>query len=118
MNDQKKKYLYYGIIGACLVVTVFVIFFMNSNGGASPAAVPTDDTADTAAGPLPTVNPNAPQTNTDLSELQFSVPQVYPVQSVFPTNVLNDSRISSFKDYDSLQVNDGELQKDNPFASY
>jgi hypothetical protein len=116
MNDQKKKYLYYGIIGACLAITVFAIFFMNSGGGASDAGLTLAPTGTPAA--APTTNPNAPQTNADLSELQFTVPQVYPAQSTFPTNVLNDSRMSSFNDYDSLRINEGDLQKDNPFAGY
>ncbi|HYE22797.1 MAG TPA: hypothetical protein VD998_04390, partial [Verrucomicrobiae bacterium] len=103
MSEDKKKKVYIGIIIACVVGTIGVVFFMQSGG--SVPVLPPDDlplvTDETAAPRTPTVTSTI---GMDPMLVNYTAPAVFPADNKFNTTVLSSSAYQSLNDYQPLTV--------------
>lgn len=113
--DSRKKLIYASIISVCILGSAIVLLW----GGGGVPGLPSDEFDPTGI-PIHTQNTNT----TTTTILQPNPDGTYPAPSIFPANTSLDTTLlesSGYKvlvPYNKLQLNDGDLGRDNPFGDY
>lgn len=116
MINQKKKVIYFVIIGISIVGALLVFKF----GMNTPGSVPSVNFSSSPVAGNPETPSQTESKKTNIGNLdspEFPSAPVFPINEKFNRSVFESSVFKNLKDYQVLTVGKEELGKDNPFAS-
>jgi hypothetical protein len=109
--DPKRKKIYIGLIGVCLVASAIILWsgFHSSTGSvdSNTPVVGVDNSAN------PTDNSGI---DTGSGSTTFGTPQIFPATKEFKTKVLESTGFKKLKPYQNVDPN--PLGRPDPFRTY